>query len=60
MAVLLQNQAWYAVHMRKSEETFAGMREEFADINRRLRRLEQMLADLPEAVRQKVGFRPPA
>jgi len=51
MALLLHNQAQFVSQMVESERRFAN-------IERKLDRIERILYDLPEAVRQKIGFKP--
>ena len=57
MALLIQNQAAFVSHMRRCEEEFAKIHGEFEQIKSILIRHEHILADLPEAIRQKVGFK---
>jgi predicted nucleic acid-binding Zn-ribbon protein len=68
MALLMQNQAalmqTQIAFLAQQTETRARMaqfedevRSEFAQIRAILLRHEQALADLPEAIRQKVGFK---
>ncbi len=51
IALLLHNQAQFVSQMAESERRFAA-------IERKLSQIERMLYDLPEAVRQKIGFKP--
>lgn len=57
MTLLVQNQAAFVGHMRESQQQFARINRELEEIKRILIRHEHALADLPEAIRQKVGFR---
>ena len=50
MAVLLQSQAQLAKDMMQ-------IRRDFDEIMRMLIRHEQLLANLPEAIREKIGFK---
>jgi hypothetical protein len=50
MALLLQNQAQQAADMIQ-------IRKDFEEIKRYLVRHEQLLANLPEAIREKIGFK---
>jgi len=51
VALLLHNQAQFVSQMVESERRFAAIERELAEIKR-------MLYELPEAVRQKIGFKP--
>ncbi len=57
MARLVQNQAAFVSHMRETQGEFALIRRELEQIKTILMRHERILADLPEAIRQKVGFK---
>ena len=59
MALLIQNQAEYVSHVRETQEEFARIKHEFDQIKPILLRHEQILTELPEVIRQKVGFRAP-
>jgi len=50
MALLVQNQAMFLGEV-------AQIRKDFDEIMRILIRHEQLLANLPEAIRQKIGFK---
>lgn len=50
MALLIQNQAQLALDM-------AQMRRQFDEIMRRFNRVEQLLANLPDAIKEKIGFK---
>ena len=43
---------------RQADERFARIEEELAGIRAILLRHEQILQDLPEAIREKIGFKP--
>lgn len=62
IAVLMQNQAAFLSQSIKMQQRMAELEE---NIEKRFRRIEvillrheQILNDLPEAIRQKIGFNP--
>jgi uncharacterized protein with von Willebrand factor type A (vWA) domain len=57
VALLIQNQAAFVAHMRDTQDTFDKIKSEFDQIKAILVRHERILADLPEAIRQRVGFK---
>ena len=57
MTLLIQNQAAFVSHMRETQEEFALIRRRLDQIEALLVRHEHILTDLPEAIRQKVGFK---
>ena len=57
MALLIQNQAAFVSHLQRHEDEFAAIKREFDQIKAILIRHERILMDLPEAIRQKVGFK---
>jgi len=57
MTLLIQNQAAHVSDMRETQKEFARIRRELEQIKTILMRHEQILADLPEAIRLKVGFK---
>ena len=57
VALLIQNQAAFVVYMRESQERFDRIDAELAQIKAILARHERILADLPEAIRQRVGYK---
>jgi hypothetical protein len=57
MTLLIQNQAAFVSHMRRCEEEFARISRRFDDIEAILLRHERILVELPEIIRQKVGFK---
>ncbi|MBI4457311.1 MAG: hypothetical protein HY644_15640 [Acidobacteria bacterium] len=58
MALLIQNQAAFVSHLRETQQDMAVIRRELEQIKAILLRHDQVLADLPEAIRLKVGFKP--
>lgn len=70
VTLLIQNQASFlarvsemdrinAENMRRIDERFARIDERFARIEATLAELLNLLHSLPDAVREKFGFRPP-
>ena len=63
-ASLLSNQTSFLSQMaemnRLNSERFARIEEELANIRAILLRHEQILQSLPETIREKIGFKPPA
>ena len=61
MALLIQNQANFVSQLadtnRRSDERFSRIEEELKQIKAILLRHEQTLQALPEAIRQKIGFK---
>ena len=61
-AVFLQNQAAFLAQLAESRKRMADLEEdnrtEFRRIMATLLRHEQILSELPEAIRQKIGFNP--
>jgi hypothetical protein len=57
MTLLIQNQAAFVSHMRETQQEFALIRRRLDQIEALLVRHEHILTDLPEAIRQKVGFK---
>lgn len=51
IALLLHNQAQFVNQLAESQRRFAN-------IERKLDLIERILYELPEAVRQKIGFKP--
>ena len=65
MALLIQNQAAFisqlhemSKHQVERDRRFARIEDELEQIKAILLRHDRVLADLPEAIRQKVGFKP--
>ena len=64
MAMLMQNQAQFLTHLSETRQDLAESRKEFARIEKDLDmikavlvRHETMLEKLPEAIREKIGFK---
>ena len=57
MALLIQNQAAFVSHLQRHENEFADITRRLEHIESILLRHERILMDLPEALRQKVGFK---
>ena len=57
MALLIQNQAAFVAQLNETNKRQAAIENKLDVIERILLRHEQTLADLPEAIRQKVGFK---
>jgi hypothetical protein len=57
MALLIQNQAAFVSNRQRHEDEFTAIKREFDQIKAILIRHERILMDLPEAIRQKVGFK---
>jgi hypothetical protein len=58
MALLIQNQAAFVGEMRENYRQMAEIRRELEQIKAILIRHEHILASLPEAIREKIGFQP--
>ena len=57
MALLIQNQAAFVGDMRENYKQFAEIRRDLEQIKSILLRHEHTLNELPEAIRQKIGFK---
>ena len=57
MAQLIQNQASFLSHLTETYQRLARIEGDLDQIKAILLRHEQMLNDLPEAIRQKIGFK---
>ena len=64
VAILIQNQAAFLASSRETDEwrtkadnRFAKIEHDLEDIKAILLRHEQMLSQLPELIRQKIGFK---
>jgi predicted Zn-ribbon and HTH transcriptional regulator len=61
MALLIQNQASFVSQLaeinKRSDERFSRIEEDLQQIKAILLRHEQMLQVLPEAIREKIGFK---
>ena len=60
MANLVNNQAQFIGHIARIDERLAKFDERLAHIERLLTEHLQILLGLPEAIRQKIGFKPRA
>jgi hypothetical protein len=58
VAQLAENSREIAESRRKNEKTFSEINRKFAHIEAMLMRHERILTDLPEVIRQKIGFQP--
>ena len=56
-ASLVQNQASFLLQLTQTHQRMARIEQDLDQIKAILLRHEQMLNDLPEAVRQKIGFK---
>ena len=56
-AVLVQNQAKFVGDMAEIRKDFELIRKDFEQIKAILIRHEQLLTNLPEAIREKIGFK---
>jgi len=57
MALLIQNQAAFVGDMRENHKQFAEIRRDLEQIKSILLRHEHILNELPERIRQKIGFK---
>ena len=57
MALLIQTQAAFVSHLQRHEDEFSKINRRLEHIEAMLLRHERILMDLPEAIRQKVGFK---
>jgi hypothetical protein len=64
MALLLHNQAVFVSHIDEDRQRFARIEKDLEEIkalvmqhNEILKRHENILQELPEAIRQKIGFK---
>lgn len=58
LAVLIQNQATFVGNLNETNQRFARIENDLAQIKTILLRHEQTLNQLPEAIRQKIGYKP--
>jgi hypothetical protein len=62
IALLIQTQAAFVAQLaessRENDRRFTDINRKFAHIEAMLMRHERMLTDLPEVIRQKIGFQP--
>jgi hypothetical protein len=57
MTLLIQNQAAFIADMRENAKQLIEIRRELEEIKSYLIRHEKLLAQLPEAIREKIGFK---
>ena len=57
MLLLINNQANFIAQLGSVDKRFSRIESELAEIKMILLRHEQMLQSLPDAVRQKIGFK---
>jgi hypothetical protein len=64
MALLVHNQAQFVAHLDEDRQRFSRIESELGQLKmlvlrheEDLRAIRQMLEDLPEAIRQKIGFK---
>jgi hypothetical protein len=57
LAALLNNQAQFIGHVARVDERLAKFDERLAHIERLLMEHHEILLGLPEAIRQKIGFK---
>ena len=57
MALLMQNQAQFLTHLSETRKEFADMKRELDLIKALLIRHEDTLQKLPEAIREKIGYK---
>jgi CMP-N-acetylneuraminic acid synthetase len=62
IALLIQTQAAFVAQLaessRENDKRFSEINKKFSHIETMLLRHERMLTDLPEVIRQKIGFQP--
>ena len=58
VALLIQNQAAFISEMRERDRTEREIRAILLRHEQRLNELTEMIRQLPEAIRQKIGFKP--
>jgi hypothetical protein len=56
LATLIQNQAAFVQGMTEFRQEMTEMRKDFSRIEAYLIRHERLLAALPEAIKEKIGF----
>ncbi|MBI3050497.1 MAG: hypothetical protein HYY76_19555 [Acidobacteria bacterium] len=57
MALLIQNQASFLSHLTETYQRLARIESDLDQIKAILLRHEQTLNELPEAIRQKIGYK---
>lgn len=58
IAILIQNQASFLARISEMDQRFMRIEERLSHIEAILLRHEQILQALPEAIRQKIDFKP--
>ena len=58
VAQLAENSREIAESRRENDKRFSEINKKFTHIEAMLMRHERMLTDLPEVIRQKIGFQP--
>ena len=62
IALLIQTQAAFVAQLaessRENDKRFTDINKKFSHIETLLMRHERILTDLPEVIRQKIGFQP--
>ena len=58
VAQLAESRRDLAESRRENDKTFSEINKKFAHIEAMLMRHERMLTDMPEVIRQKIGFQP--
>ena len=57
IALLIQNEAAFLASQIEAAQRFARIEQELAQIKAILLRHEQILSQLPEVIREKIGFK---
>jgi len=57
IAVLIQNQARFVAHLDEDRERFSRIERDLEVIKALLIKHEELLQKLPEAIRDKIGFK---
>ena len=57
MSLLIQNQAQFLTHLSETRKEYADMKSELGLIKTLLIRHEETLQRLPEAIRDKIGYK---
>jgi len=58
LATLINNQAAFVAQLTRSDERFARIEERLAKIEQLLIEHHGILLAMPEAIREKIGFKP--
>jgi hypothetical protein len=56
---LIQNQATFVSHLDEDRQRFTKIEQRLANIEALLIQHDQLLKNLPEAIREKIGFKKP-